>query len=208
MSLHCLLILAHCNMQMGRPTGELITVIWYDMAWHGVTWEISISQFSIFLTICSSAYFLFWGIEFKILHTILYFISASSYLETSDPRTATETYRLPGSAPNAFIPRKPLAFETISSSPPPPLTLLCVLREHTAAVKRLAVSPDQSYFASGSLDGCVKIWQLKGLDKAAFPRYLLSFSLSHLLVSQSVHVHICSFCSRSVLCILIYLLRY
>ena len=84
---------------------------------------------------------------------------------------ATDTYRMPGSAPNSFVTKKPLAFETASLSPPPPLTLLCVLREHTAAVKRLAVSPDQSYFASGSLDGCIKIWQLKGLDKAAFPRY-------------------------------------
>lgn len=110
--------------------------------------------------------------EFKNIpyYVVSYLISASSYLEASDPRTATETYRLPGSAPSSFVPRKPLAFETISSSPPPPLTLLCVLREHTAAVKRLAVSPDQSYFASGSLDGCIKIWQLKGLDKAAFPR--------------------------------------
>ena len=56
-------------------------------------------------------------------------------------------------------------------SPPPPLTLMSVLREHSASVNKLAVSPDQSYFASGSSDCTVKIWQLKGLDKAAFPRF-------------------------------------
>ena len=56
---------------------------------------------------------------------------------------------------------------------------MCVLKEHTAAVNRLAVSPDQSFFASGSSDGTIKIWQLKGLDKAAFPRYLYLAIASH-----------------------------
>ena len=56
-------------------------------------------------------------------------------------------------------------------SPPPSLTLMSILSEHSASVNKLAVSPDQSYFASGSSDCTVKIWQLKGLDKAAFPRF-------------------------------------
>ena len=60
-------------------------------------------------------------------------------------------------------------------SPPPSLTLMSILSEHSASVNKLAVSPDQSYFASGSSDCTVKIWQLKGLDKAAFPRFLHQF---------------------------------
>ena len=72
-----------------------------------------------------------------------------------------------------------------SSSPPVPLTLMCILSEHTAAVNKLAVSPDQSYFASGSSDCCIKIWQLRGLDKAAFPRSIF--------ISISVFIFIFTF---------------
>jgi len=50
------------------------------------------------------------------------------------------------------------------------------LSEHTRAVNRLAVAPDQSFFASASSDNTVKIWQVKGLDRAAFPRSALTYA--------------------------------
>ena len=42
--------------------------------------------------------------------------------------------------------------------------LMASLQEHTKAVNRIAVCPDQSYFGSASADGTVKIWQLRGMD--------------------------------------------
>ena len=48
--------------------------------------------------------------------------------------------------------------------------LMMTLREHSGAVNRLAVSPDQIFFASASSDKTVKIWQTKNLDRVAFPR--------------------------------------
>jgi WD40 repeat protein len=56
--------------------------------------------------------------------------------------------------------------------------LLTTLKEHSGAVNRLVVSPDQAFFASASADRTVKIWQTRQLDRVAFPRYAL---LSHLL---------------------------
>ena len=50
------------------------------------------------------------------------------------------------------------------------------LSEHTRAVNRLAVAPDQSFFASASSDHTVKIWQVKGLDRAAFPRSAFTYT--------------------------------
>jgi phosphoinositide-3-kinase regulatory subunit 4 len=37
--------------------------------------------------------------------------------------------------------------------------------EHTAAVTRILVSPDQGFFISGSDDGCVKIWDTSRLER-------------------------------------------
>ena len=48
--------------------------------------------------------------------------------------------------------------------------LLTTLKEHSGAVNRLIVSPDQSFFASGAADKTVKIWQTKQLDRVAFPK--------------------------------------
>ena len=48
--------------------------------------------------------------------------------------------------------------------------LLTTLKEHSGAVNRLMVAPDQSFFASGSADHTVKIWQTRQLDRVAFPR--------------------------------------
>lgn len=48
--------------------------------------------------------------------------------------------------------------------------LLTTLKEHSGPVNRLIVSPDQSFFASGSADKTVKIWQTKQLDRVAYPK--------------------------------------
>ena len=48
--------------------------------------------------------------------------------------------------------------------------LLTSLREHSAAVRRISVAADQSFFSSASEDGTVKIWQTRMLDRVAFPR--------------------------------------
>lgn len=48
--------------------------------------------------------------------------------------------------------------------------LLTTLKEHSGAVNRLAIAPDQSFFASASSDCTVKIWQSRQLDRVAFPR--------------------------------------
>jgi WD40 repeat protein len=49
--------------------------------------------------------------------------------------------------------------------------LLTTLKEHSGAVNRLVISPDQAFFASASADRTVKIWQTRQLDRVAFPRY-------------------------------------
>jgi phosphoinositide-3-kinase regulatory subunit 4 len=41
------------------------------------------------------------------------------------------------------------------------------LKAHNACVNRLAVSPDQSFFASCSSDGTTRIWELRGLERTA-----------------------------------------
>ena len=53
--------------------------------------------------------------------------------------------------------------------------LVCNFLEHTQAVNRLAVCPDQSFFGSASSDGTVKIWQLSGLDRAPLPQSSLTY---------------------------------
>lgn len=44
-------------------------------------------------------------------------------------------------------------------------TLVASFGEHTAAVTRILVSPDQGFFISGSDDGCVKIWDTSRLER-------------------------------------------
>jgi phosphoinositide-3-kinase regulatory subunit 4 len=43
--------------------------------------------------------------------------------------------------------------------------LVASFGEHTAAVTRILVSPDQGFFISGSDDGCVKIWDASRLER-------------------------------------------
>jgi serine/threonine protein kinase len=54
--------------------------------------------------------------------------------------------------------------------------LVMTLREHAAAVNRIAVSSDMSYFCSASSDATVKVWQTRLLDRAAFPRSTGSYA--------------------------------
>ena len=49
-------------------------------------------------------------------------------------------------------------------------------REHTAAVSRLAVSQDQSFFVSGSHDGTCRIWELRQMEDAIDLQSSLTYS--------------------------------
>ena len=66
--------------------------------------------------------------------------------------------------------------------------LLTTLKEHSGPVNRLIVSPDQSFFASGSADKTVKIWQTKQLDRVAFPKYDLYLLFLFATNSDSLNV--------------------
>ena len=54
--------------------------------------------------------------------------------------------------------------------------LVATLWEHSNSVNKLAVSRDQSFFASASADKTVKVWQVNSLDKVAFPKSSLTYS--------------------------------
>jgi phosphoinositide-3-kinase regulatory subunit 4 len=49
--------------------------------------------------------------------------------------------------------------------------VISTMYEHTQAVNRLAVSPDQSFFVSASNDNTAKVWQTRGTERNAFPRF-------------------------------------
>ncbi len=77
------------------------------------------------------------------------------------------------------------AFEVTSESregrntwrPKENLTMfIASLNEHNKSVAKLAVAPDNSFFASCSTDKTVKIWQCKGVDHTAFPRSSLTYT--------------------------------
>jgi phosphoinositide-3-kinase regulatory subunit 4 len=57
-------------------------------------------------------------------------------------------------------------------------TLVAHLTEHTAAITSLAVSPDSVFFATGSDDGSVRIWDAMRLEKSVTsrPRQVLRHS--------------------------------
>lgn len=56
-------------------------------------------------------------------------------------------------------------------------TLVAELAEHSGAVNRLAVSQDYNFFASGSVDGTVKVWSTKGLYHAVSPSSMYTYNL-------------------------------
>ena len=53
--------------------------------------------------------------------------------------------------------------------------LVTNLLEHTAAVSRLAVARDQTFFASASHDKTVKIWQINSFERSSFPKSALTY---------------------------------
>jgi len=54
--------------------------------------------------------------------------------------------------------------------------VVATLAEHGAAVHRLVVAQDQSFFVSASADGTAKVWATRGLDKAVARRSLCTYS--------------------------------
>lgn len=54
--------------------------------------------------------------------------------------------------------------------------LVATLSEHSGAVNRLAVSPDQGYFISASNDKTARIWPTRGLDRSACPRSVCMYT--------------------------------
>jgi phosphoinositide-3-kinase regulatory subunit 4 len=70
--------------------------------------------------------------------------------------------------------------------------LVTSLWEHKKAVNRLAVSRDQSFFASASSDKTVKIWQLNSLDEASFLKSSITYEehknpVSDLCIVENTH---------------------
>jgi phosphoinositide-3-kinase regulatory subunit 4 len=68
------------------------------------------------------------------------------------------------------IRRHPIRYKDAHQSPAgvpwrPEGTLVASFGEHTAAVTRILVSPDQAFFISGSDDGTVKIWDTSRLER-------------------------------------------
>lgn len=102
----------------------------------------------------------------------------SSTYEGDDPaikqlldRVYLDSYREPMPEFGPFVPEKALrrrairpgARERLHRSPEG--LLIAHLAEHTAAVAAIAVSPDHLFFATGSDDGSVKIWDTTRLEK-------------------------------------------
>jgi hypothetical protein len=69
--------------------------------------------------------------------------------------------------------------------------LVVSLHEHTSEVSRLAVSRDQSFFASASLDKTVKVWQPNTFDRQAYPKSALTYDqrspVTDLCVIENTH---------------------
>jgi phosphoinositide-3-kinase regulatory subunit 4 len=68
------------------------------------------------------------------------------------------------------IRKQPIRYKDVHQLPAgvpwrPEGQLVASFGEHTAAVTRILVSPDQGFFISGSDDGCVKIWDTSRLER-------------------------------------------
>jgi phosphoinositide-3-kinase regulatory subunit 4 len=66
--------------------------------------------------------------------------------------------------------KQPIRYKDANHSPAgvpwrPEGTLVASFGEHTAAVNRILVSPDQGFFISGSDDGSVKVWDTSRLER-------------------------------------------
>ena len=58
-------------------------------------------------------------------------------------------------------------------------TLVAMLGEHTAAVTRIIVAPDQAFFLSASDDGTVKVWDTARLERNVTHRSRLTYRHAH-----------------------------
>jgi len=68
----------------------------------------------------------------------------------------------------------------LPASPPwrPEGTLVATFSEHTAAVNRILVAPDQSFFITGSDDGTVKVWDTSRIERNVSRRSRQTYRLS------------------------------
>lgn len=78
---------------------------------------------------------------------------------------------------------QPIRYKDAHQSPTgipwrPEGTLVATLSEHTAAVNRILVAPDQSFFITGSDDGSVKIWDTSRLERNVSRRSRQTYRLS------------------------------
>ena len=54
-------------------------------------------------------------------------------------------------------------------------TVVATMYEHSQAVNRIAVATDQTFFVSASSDSTAKVWQMKGIERHAFPKSALTY---------------------------------
>jgi phosphoinositide-3-kinase regulatory subunit 4 len=68
----------------------------------------------------------------------------------------------------------------LPAGPPwrPEGTLVATFSEHTAAVNRILVAPDQSFFITGSDDGTVKVWDTSRIERNVSRRSRQTYRLS------------------------------
>lgn len=78
--------------------------------------------------------------------------------------------------------------QTRSTWRPKEGVLLTSIREHTDAINRIVISPDQSYFASGSSDSSVKVWSTRNLDRNSFPRSAATYRQHESEVLDLTHI--------------------
>ncbi|CAG8444654.1 3441_t:CDS:10 [Ambispora leptoticha] len=74
------------------------------------------------------------------------------------------------------VPRGASALRTITTWRPEG-TLVAHLTEHKGAINQICVSPDHNFFASGSDDGLIKIWDCGRLEKNVTSRSRLTYNL-------------------------------
>lgn len=77
--------------------------------------------------------------------------------------------------------------------------LVTTLREHSSSVNRVVVSPDQSFFATASSDGTIRVWQSKNIEKVAFPRSVCMYGGHKAAITDAVPIensHSIASCSK------------
>jgi WD40 repeat protein len=78
--------------------------------------------------------------------------------------------------------------QTRSTWRPRESALAATLVEHTAAVNRIAVAPDQTFFVTASSDRTAKVWQIRGIDRVAFPKSTLTYTKHSGVVTDVVSI--------------------